>query len=89
MTSQTVKIMNKIGIHARPASLLVNTAGQFASDIRIKKGDRIAAAKSMINLLALRAKMDDTVTVEADGEDEKEAVQALVELISTKFGGEE
>ena len=89
MTSQTVKIMNKIGIHARPASLLVNTAGQFASDIRIQKGYRIAAAKSMINLLALRAKMDDTVTVEADGEDEKEAVQALVELISTKFGGEE
>lgn len=88
MTTQTVQIMNKIGLHARPASMLVNTAGKFESDIKIKNGDRCATAKSMINLLTLRAKMNDTVTIEASGEDEKEAVKALADLINSKFGEE-
>lgn len=88
MTTQTVQIKNKIGLHARPASMLVNTAGKFESDIKIKNGERCATAKSMINLLTLRAKKDDTVTIEANGKDEKEAVKALVELISLKFGEE-
>jgi phosphocarrier protein len=88
MTTQTVKIQNKIGLHARPASLLVNAAGRFQSNITLKNGDRVATAKSMINLLALRAKMDDTITIEADGSDEKEAVSTLAELIDSKFGEE-
>ena len=59
MTTQTVKITNKVGLHARPASMLVNTAGKFECNIKIKNGDRCAAAKSMINLLTLRAKMNE------------------------------
>jgi phosphocarrier protein HPr len=88
MTSQTVQVLNKIGLHARPASMLVSTAEKFESDITIKNGGRAATAKSMINLLTLRAKMNDTITIEADGSDEKEAVSALVELIHSKFGEE-
>lgn len=88
MTTQTVTIQNKIGLHARPASMLVNAAGKFQADITLKNGDRTATAKSMINLLALRAKMNDTVTIEAEGCDEKEAVNALVKLIDSKFGEE-
>ena len=86
MTSQTVQILNKIGIHARPASMLVNTAGQYQSSITIIKGERSTTAKSMINLLALRVKMNDIVTIQADGDDEEEAIAGLVQLINSKFG---
>lgn len=88
MTSQTVEVLNQIGIHARPASMLVTTANHFESNITIKNGERTAVAKSMINLLALRAKMGDKITIQAEGSDEKEAVKALVELIQSKFGEE-
>lgn len=86
MTSQTVQIINKIGLHARPASMLVTTAGKFESDITIINGERSAIAKSMINLLALRVKMNDIITIQADGDDEQEAIAALVALINSKFG---
>lgn len=88
MTTQIVKIQNKIGLHARPASMLVNAAGKFGSKITLRNGERTATAKSMINLLTLRAKLNDMITIEADGSDEKEAVNALVELINSKFGEE-
>lgn len=88
MTSQTVTVSNKIGIHARPASLLVNAASKFKSDITLKNGDRTAVAKSIISLLALQAKMNDKITIEANGSDEKDAVNVLVGLFNSKFGEE-
>lgn len=88
MTTQTVTIQNKIGLHARPASMLVNAAGKFQSDITLRNENRTATAKSMINLLTLRAKLNDVITIVAEGSDEKEAVSALVELINSKFGEE-
>ena len=88
MVSQTVQVLNKIGLHARPASMLVNTAGKYESDITVIKGDRTATAKSIINLLALRIKQNDSITIRADGGDESEAVDALVELVNSKFGEE-
>lgn len=88
MTSQTVQVLNKIGLHARPASMLANTAGKFQSDVTITKGEFSAAAKSMIKLLALRVKQNDRITICADGADENEAVGALVELVASKFGEE-
>lgn len=86
MTSQTVKISNKVGLHARPASMLVTAAGRYDSEIIIKNGSRSAVAKSMISLLALQAKMNDVVTIQADGKDEKKAVAELTQLIQSKFG---
>nr|WP_319487796.1 HPr family phosphocarrier protein [uncultured Caproiciproducens sp.] len=86
MTSQKVQILNKIGLHARPASMLVTTAGKYQSNIAIINGERSAIAKSMINLLSLRVKMNDIVTIQADGNDEEQAIAALVELINSKFG---
>jgi len=86
MTSQTVQISNKVGLHARPASMLVTTAGRYESEIIIKNGSRSAVAKSMISLLALQVKMNDTVTIQADGKDEKKAVAELAALIKSKFG---
>lgn len=88
MTTQTVQVLNKIGLHARPATMLVCAAEKFESVIIIRNGSRQAVAKSMINLLALRAKMNDIITIEANGSDEKEAVSALADLINSKFGEE-
>ncbi|AZS14304.1 HPr family phosphocarrier protein [Paenibacillus lutimineralis] len=88
MTTQTVQVMNKVGIHARPASMLVTAAGQFQSVITVNHGDKTATANSMIDLLTLRVKMNDTVTIQANGVDEKEAVDALTALIQSKFGEE-
>jgi phosphocarrier protein len=88
MTTQTVQVLNKIGLHARPVTMLVNAAEKFESNIIIKNGFRSATAKSMINLLSLRAKMNDMITIEANGRDEKEAVCVLVDLINSKFGEE-
>ena len=86
MTSQTVQISNKVGLHARPASMLVTAAGRYESEIIIKNGSRSAVAKSMISLLALQVKMNDTVTIQADGKDEQKAVAELAALIKSKFG---
>jgi phosphocarrier protein HPr len=86
MTSQKVQILNKIGLHARPASMLVTTAGKYQSDITVINGERSATARSMINLLSLRVKMNDIITIQADGDDEEQAIAALVELINSKFG---
>lgn len=88
MTTQTVQVLNKVGLHARPATMLVSAAEKFNADITIKNGTRSATAKSMIHLLTLRAKMNDMITIEANGSDEKEAVTTLVNLINSKFGEE-
>jgi|WetSurMetagenome_2_1015567.scaffolds.fasta_scaffold1324297_1 phosphocarrier protein HPr len=88
MMSEKVIVLNKIGFHARPASLIVNTASKFQSDITITKGEKSSVVKSMINLLALRVKMNDEIVISAEGIDEEEAVKALVDLVQSKFGEE-
>lgn len=88
METQKVTIKNKTGIHARPASIFVKTAAGFKSDITIYKGASKASAKSLINILALGLAKDAELEITASGEDEKEAVQTLVDLINSKFGEE-
>jgi phosphocarrier protein len=88
MEERKVTILNKTGIHARPASLFVKTASGFKSDITIHKGESKASAKSLINILAFGLSKDVELTIKATGEDEKEAVQALADLINSKFGEE-
>lgn len=88
METQKVTIKNKTGIHARPASIFVKAAAGFKSDINIYKGTSKASAKSLINILALGLAKDSELEITASGEDEKEAVQTLVDLINSKFGEE-
>jgi len=88
MEERKVTILNKTGIHARPASIFVKTASGFKSDITICKGEAKASAKSLINILAFGLSKDVELTITASGEDEKEAVQALADLINSKFGEE-
>jgi phosphocarrier protein HPr len=88
MTEQTVKVTNQTGIHARPASLFLQTASSFESDITVAQNGKSGNAKSLLGLLALGITKDNEITITAKGKDEKEAVKALVKLVESKFGEE-
>jgi phosphocarrier protein HPr len=85
MREQTLEITNKIGLHARPAALLVKTAAAFKSDIALVKGDKSVSAKSMLAVMSAGIKAGDTITVRAAGEDEVEALAAVAALIKADF----
>ncbi len=70
-------IKDELGIHARPAGLLVKEAGKFQSAIKIKKGDKEADAKRIFGVMGLAVKNAEEITVSADGADEAEAIAAL------------
>ena len=72
------------GLHARPAAEFVQTAKGFSSQIMVVKDGREANAKSPLKLMTLAAKHGDKITIRADGNDAEEAVDTLVELISTE-----
>ena len=85
MISQKLTIINKLGLHARAASKLVNTAGQFESDVFIdKQGNRINA-KSIMGVMMLAASKGTEILLEVDGNDEQDCMQAIVQLIDSRF----
>ncbi len=88
MVSQDVTVINKVGVHARPASLLVNSAKMFTSEIMVSKGDKAVDLRSVMNLLRLQIKEGDVITITAEGTDEQQALGQLVTLIESKFGEE-
>ena len=85
----TVVIINKVGLHARPASLLVQTAAQFQSRIQVKCGDKTANAKSIVSVLKLGAGLGNILVLHAEGEDAETALNTLTELVERKFDEEE
>ena len=82
-------ITNKVGLHARPARLLVQTAAQFQSQIRLQHGEKAANAKSILGVLKLGARIGETVVVRAEGEDAEQAVKTLADLANRNFDEEE
>lgn len=72
---------NEGGLHARPATYFIQKANEFKSGIWVEKEERRVNAKSLLGVLSLGIMKDTTVTLIADGSDEKEAVDALAELI--------
>ncbi|AOY76327.1 HPr family phosphocarrier protein [Clostridium formicaceticum] len=85
MLEKLMTIKNKTGIHARPAGKLVKEASKFQSDIVIIKSDSEFNAKSIMNVMSMGARMGEKVTVRVSGEDEKEAFDAIVDLIERGF----
>jgi phosphotransferase system HPr (HPr) family protein len=79
-------INHEVGLHARPASLFVQTAGKFTSDIEVTHGDTNANAKSILAVLTLGAQQGSEIVIKAEGEDAEEALKALEELILSNFG---
>ena len=83
-----VTLLNKVGLHARPATLFVKTAKKFKSKIIVIKDNKTANAKNLISILSLGAERGDKIQIIAEGEDAEEAIKALVELVNNKFGEE-
>ena len=86
MVSQEVTINNEVGLHARPATFFIQKANEFKSGIWVEKDERRVNAKSLLGVLSLGITKGTTITLLADGSDEKEAVAALSELVSGNFG---
>ena len=85
MVEKTVKIVNKLGMHARPAALLVETATRFESEIILVNDDLEINGKSIMGVLMLAAEYGSTILIRAKGDDAKEAVEAIAALIKNKF----
>ena len=86
MIRTSVTINNKLGLHARASAKLTKTASGFRSDVFITRGDRRVNAKSIMGVMMLAAGLGVTVEIDAQGDDEQAAIQALVALIEDKFG---
>jgi phosphocarrier protein HPr len=87
--SRVLTIKNKLGMHARAASLFVQTANQFDSDITIAKGEQEVNAKSIMGILILAAACGSEVTIKARGVDAPAALDAIEDLIERKFDEEQ
>ena len=85
MITRDIEIKNKLGLHARAAAKLVHTAARFKSDIKIRKGDEEVDGKSILGILLLAAGRGTLVTVKVDGDDERDALEAVEKLIDSKF----
>ncbi len=88
VSSVTIKITNKVGLHLRPAALFVQTASKFSSNIKIKNISRNTGfrnAKSSLELMTLGVSYGHEIEIEATGSDEKEAITALKELVENNF----
>ena len=81
-------IKNKLGLHARPAALLVQTASKFKSKVKIIKDGQEVDGKSIMGLMTLAACAGSSLKVVADGEDEKEVIDSMGRLVESGFGEE-
>ncbi len=85
MVERDIEIKNKLGLHARAAAKLVHTAARYKSDIKIRKGEEEVDGKSILGILLLAAGRGSSIRVKADGEDERDALEAVEKLIDAKF----
>lgn len=85
MFSKEVLVSNQVGLHARPATFFIQKANEFKSGVWIEKEERRVNAKSLLGVLSLGITRGVTITILAEGPDEEQAVNALVELISSNF----
>ena len=86
MISRGVTIRNNVGLHARPATFIVQKANSFKSSIWVEKEDCRVNAKSLLGVLSLGITKGTAITLIADGIDESLAVEGLAELIDSEFG---
>ncbi len=86
MIQVTTNIINKLGLHARASAKLTKLAGSFPCEIWISKGERRVNAKSIMGVMMLAAGMDSEITIETEGEQAQEAIDALLALMADRFG---
>ena len=86
MIKTKITISNKLGLHARASAKLTKLAGSFPCEVWISKGERRVNAKSIMGVMMLAAGLGSEVELETDGEQEQQAMDALVALMNDKFG---
>lgn len=89
MITRELQIINKLGLHARAAAKLVKLSSSFASNIDIEKEGQRVNSKSIMGVMMLAASCGSTVTLRAEGDDEAQALDAIVDLINRRFDEEE
>jgi phosphocarrier protein len=82
----SIKIINKLGLHARASAKLTQVANQFESDIWIEKNDKKVNAKSIMGVMMLAASQGSDIRISTEGVDEKEALDSITVLINDYFG---
>jgi len=83
---ENTTIVNKLGLHARASAKLTKLAGSFPCEVWLSKGERRVNAKSIMGVMMLAAGLGSQVTLETLGDQEQEAMQALLALMADKFG---
>jgi phosphocarrier protein HPr len=89
VTESEVQVSNRLGLHARAAARFVHLANRFSSRITVVKDGTRVDGKSILGLLTLAAARGTRLRLAADGEDEREAVEQLADLVRSRFGEED
>ncbi|HEU4436770.1 MAG TPA: HPr family phosphocarrier protein [candidate division Zixibacteria bacterium] len=88
MVKKEITVVNRLGLHARPAAQIVQKASQFKSEIKLSKDGLEVNAKSIMGVMMLAAEMGSTIIVIAEGPDEEAAAAAIASVFASKFGEE-
>jgi phosphocarrier protein len=88
MIRKKLQIINKLGLHARAAAKLVQTASKFASEIEISLNGKTANGKSIMGVMMLAASQSTWIDIQIHGQDEDNAIEAIAQLIANRFGEE-
>ncbi len=88
MVERDITITNKLGLHARPSAQLVKTASKFKSEVYITRDELTVNGKSIMGVMMLAAEMGSVLTFKTEGPDEKEAMDAIEQIIRSHFGEE-
>ncbi|MBN1949033.1 MAG: HPr family phosphocarrier protein [Candidatus Cloacimonetes bacterium] len=88
MIRKTIVIENKLGMHARPATMIVKAATKYRSEFRIRKGDAEINGKSIMGVMTLAAEYNSELELIADGVDEEYLIEEIAGLFASKFGEE-
>jgi phosphocarrier protein HPr len=86
MMERTVEIVNKNGLHARPAAEIVKLSSKFKSEITIVRDDLEVNGKSIMGMMMLAAEFGSNIVVRANGDDAEAAINAIAELVAARFG---
>jgi len=86
MIEKTATVINRLGMHARPSAMFVSYASRYKSEIFIEKAGIKVNGKSIMGIMSLAAEKGSELIISANGEDEKEALKTLVELVESGFG---
>lgn len=89
MKTSTLQIINKLGLHARASAKFVTLAATFKSDVTVSRNGQQANGKSIMGIMMLAAGKGTQVELMVDGDDEDQALAALIELIASRFGEDE